>query len=57
MAGTGSRRRKREAGVLQEQKAAYQETARACFFLKEDPWGAGAANNGFHPTRAPRGAN
>ncbi|RLC75141.1 MAG: hypothetical protein DRJ03_30735 [Chloroflexi bacterium] len=37
--------------------AAYQETARACFFLKEDPWGAGAANNGFHPTRAMRGGN
>jgi len=26
------------------ESATYQETARACFFLKEDPWGAGAAN-------------
>jgi len=32
------------------ESATYQETARACFFLKEDPWGAGAANNRLHAT-------
>jgi len=38
------------ARAYQETARAYQETARACFFLKEDPWGAGAANNGVQPT-------